>query len=141
VAAPYISNYDPSLPVAEMKRNLDGMLSFLRRMRMHLKKVSIIRNQMPKGLRQQIEDGDNIVTYKPMSNDDFSNAMDEIFVKPAARGNLKGMLEKEQVTQTEYDNLLKMINSPDNENLTLAQMLIELKKPTQDVNSIHSRKS
>lgn len=96
---------------------------------------------MGKGLRQQIEDGDNVITYKPLSNDDFSKAMDEIFIKPAARGNLKLMLDRKEITQQEFESLLKMINSPDNENLTLAQMLMELKKPNQDVNSIHSRES
>ena len=94
---------------------------------------------MSKGLRQQIEDGENVFTYKPMSNDDFSNAMDEIFVKPAARGNLKLLLDNKDITEQEYESLLKMVNSPDNENLTVAQAIMQLKKPNQDGNTIHSR--
>ena len=94
---------------------------------------------MSKGLRQQIADGDNKITYKPLSPQALSSAMTEIFVKPLHRDNLAVMLKERQVTQQEYDSLLKMINSPDNENLTVAESLMQLKKPNQDGNTIYSR--
>jgi hypothetical protein len=96
---------------------------------------------MGKGLRQQIKDGDNIVKYTPLSPELLRLHMDEIWVKPGYRADLMRMFEKNQVTQTEYESLLKMINSPDNENLELANQIMQLKKPKDDADPIYSRRS
>lgn len=96
---------------------------------------------MSKGLREQIADGDNMITYKPLTSEEFSNAMTNVFVKPFTRDQLEFMLADNYVTKEEYTSLMKMIDSPDNENLTIAQAIMELKKPTQDADTIHSRGS